>query len=299
MVSFNPASASRIIKASRPVPAITAKCSPFIRPTSSRRREPFSPTATASSRSFGMPRFVAKRLAVPAGRMARATGAPATASMTRWTVPSPPHTKIRSAPFFTSLRARSGASLLFGTSYHIGSLIPWVASVLRSSSRPPPSVFAECAITPTEVKAGPRRGRRRLDRPAVGALVCDRAGRSNRQQREQQGSDTQHDAPHDVRGVVHTPIEASEYLRRSGSRSPTIHARTRTVELRTNDTSRSARLTYRMVAAAVCPDGKLAVGGAASSLGTCGRERLTTIDDVREVADSTIRPATRNPSSRQ
>ena len=45
-----------------------------------------------------MPRLVANRLAVPAGRIAIVTGLPASASIARCTVPSPPHTKSRSAP---------------------------------------------------------------------------------------------------------------------------------------------------------------------------------------------------------
>ena len=63
-------SASSIIAASRPAPAITAKCSPFIAPTSSGRSAPRIPIWTARSRSRGIPRFVASRLAVPAGTIA-------------------------------------------------------------------------------------------------------------------------------------------------------------------------------------------------------------------------------------
>ncbi len=78
-----PRSASAIMRASNPAPAITAKCSPFTDPVSSGRRSPCSPTRTASARSAGMRRFDARRLAVPAGRIATTAPVPATASMQR------------------------------------------------------------------------------------------------------------------------------------------------------------------------------------------------------------------------
>ena len=93
-----PRPASEIIRASNPAPAITAKCSPFTDPVSIRRRSPRNPTRTASARSSGICRFMARRFAVPAGRMATAVSVPATASMQRWTVPSPPQANSTSAP---------------------------------------------------------------------------------------------------------------------------------------------------------------------------------------------------------
>ena len=62
--------ASRMTRASKPTPAMTANISPFSRPTSSLRRAPLSPTSTAASMCFGMPRFDANRFAVPAGTIA-------------------------------------------------------------------------------------------------------------------------------------------------------------------------------------------------------------------------------------
>ena len=56
----------------------------------------------------------ASRFAVPAGRMATAVSVPATASMQRWTVPSPPQTNITSAPLAAARRAQEGA-LAWGT----------------------------------------------------------------------------------------------------------------------------------------------------------------------------------------
>src|SRR5450759_5021970 len=64
MRSFNPASASLIIRASNPAPAVRAKCSPFTVPVSSARRSPCSPMSTASVRSTGISRLTA---ILPAG----------------------------------------------------------------------------------------------------------------------------------------------------------------------------------------------------------------------------------------
>jgi hypothetical protein len=43
-------------------------------------------------------------LAVPAGKIASVAAEPTSASTQRWTVPSPPQTKIRSAPRFSACR---------------------------------------------------------------------------------------------------------------------------------------------------------------------------------------------------
>src|SRR5207237_4578579 len=79
---------------------------------------------------------------------------PASPSIPRCTVPSPPQTSTTSAPFLTARRAALGASRLFGTSYHWGSAKPSRASVSRSSPKPPPKVFAECATTAIDVIVG-------------------------------------------------------------------------------------------------------------------------------------------------
>ena len=142
-----PRSASEIIRASKPAPAITVKRSPLTEPVSSRRRSPCNPTRTAWERSCGMPRFAASRLAVPAGRIATAVSVPAKASMQRWTVPSPPQTNTTSAPLAAARRAQEGARRLLLTSYHSGSVTPSRARISRSSGRPPPRLFRECATT--------------------------------------------------------------------------------------------------------------------------------------------------------
>jgi hypothetical protein len=69
--------------------------------------------------------------------------------MQRWTIPSPPHTRIRSAPCFSAWRTCFGAFLLFGTSNQAGSVMPAASSAWRNSVRPPPSDFRRWAITAT------------------------------------------------------------------------------------------------------------------------------------------------------
>ena len=118
------ASASRIIAASKPAPAMTAKRSLSKRPTSSLLRSPWRPMATACSMSCGIPRLVAKRFAVPAGMTARGTSVPASTPMQRRTVPSPPQASTSSAPASIARWTCSGAFLAFGTSCHSGSRPP-------------------------------------------------------------------------------------------------------------------------------------------------------------------------------
>ena len=96
------------MRASKPAPAMTAKRSPLRRPTSMRRERPRRGRCRRPApMSFGMPRFVASRFAVPAGMIATVASVPARTSTQRCTMPSPPHTKIRSAlrasAFLTSL----------------------------------------------------------------------------------------------------------------------------------------------------------------------------------------------------
>ena len=98
---------------------------------------------------------------------------PATASMQRWTVPSPPQTNIRSAPRVMASRAHAAAWRLLLTSYQSGSVTPSAASTPRSPGRPPPSLLRACATTatlgtfslPTPVYQGDTRGN--PVRPAV------------------------------------------------------------------------------------------------------------------------------------
>ncbi len=61
--------------------------------------------------------------------------------MHRWTVPSPPHTKISSAPASSARSTCGGAFLLFGISAQSGSSIPCRASSRRSPGSPSPNVL--------------------------------------------------------------------------------------------------------------------------------------------------------------
>ena len=99
--------------------------------------------------SRGMPRFVANRLAVPAGRTASRAFDPATTSMHRRTVPSPPQAKTSSAPSSSARSTCADAFFAFGTSYQSGVVDARRSSTRRSSGRPPSSVFAACATTAT------------------------------------------------------------------------------------------------------------------------------------------------------
>ena len=92
--------------------------------------------------SFGIPRFVANRFAVPAGMIARLVVVPASTSTHRWTIPSPPQTKRSSAPSSSARRTWAGALRLFGTSNQSGSVTPSASRTRRSSGRPPPSGLA-------------------------------------------------------------------------------------------------------------------------------------------------------------
>jgi len=60
----------------------------------------------------------------------------------RCTIPSPPQTKMRSAPRASALRTCLGASFDFGTSNHSGSDTPDAARTERSSGSPPSSCFS-------------------------------------------------------------------------------------------------------------------------------------------------------------
>ena len=109
------------MSASKPAPAMTANRSPFMLATSIARSRPSSPVTTAPSMSFGMPRLDASRFAVPAGTIATVVPVPASVSMQRCAIPSPPHTKKWSAPCSSRRRTCFGALRLFGTSAQSGS----------------------------------------------------------------------------------------------------------------------------------------------------------------------------------
>src|SRR6266480_6736500 len=102
-----------------------------------------------------MPRFLAKRFAVPAGTTAIVVAVVARASMQRWSIPSPPQTKRRSVPSAIASLTFFGACLLFETSYQRGASTPSLARTARNAGRPPPSDFPVWARTPTDVTFEP------------------------------------------------------------------------------------------------------------------------------------------------
>ena len=84
--------------ASKPAPAMTPKRSLLNRPTSSRRRSPCRPISTACSMSCGIRGWTrGDSPCRPEGSRAPRPS-PRAVSRHRWTVPSPPQTKISSAP---------------------------------------------------------------------------------------------------------------------------------------------------------------------------------------------------------
>ena len=146
----------------------------------------------------------------------------------------------RSAPASMAFRTRLGARLLLGTSNHSGSTIPCSASRRRSSIRPPPVVLPVCATTATVVIRCPLVGRR---------------PHGDRRRHERSGAE--HDAPRHVGHVVHAGIDATKI----GIAIATAHTIAPSHRRRTCGVRIIASPTYRTIAAAACPDGKLEVGG--------------------------------------
>ena len=182
------------MSASKPAPAMTANRSPFMLTASMRRRVPCSPVITAPSMSFGSPRLVASRLAVPAGMTAIAVSVPASTSTQRCAMPSPPHTKNRSTPSESRRLTCFGALRLLSTSAQSGSLTPCAASVRRSWGRPPSSVLPACAMTPTRFMRRSSALSWRRRRPA-------RRRRQQRARRRQPGGPRPHPSGGACRGT--------------------------------------------------------------------------------------------------
>src|SRR4029077_10092413 len=128
---------------------------------------------------------------------------PATTSMQRWTVPSPPQTKMSSAPSASARRTSRGAALLFGTSRQYGSSMPCRSSSLRSSSKPPPNVFPACAITAIFD----------IGRSSPSAFISfsrrQSGGTADQHDRREHG-DSDHDPADDVQRVMHAAVHTGE-----------------------------------------------------------------------------------------
>ena len=95
------------------------------------------------------------------------------------------------------------------------------------------------------------------------------------------------------------PRYSRETITNTGANTATTHATRRANGLRTLVVTIKARPTYSTTAAAVWPEGKLEVGGAASSRCTAGRARSTSIVVVRNTVTSSTSAVARNASVRQ
>ena len=189
-------SASRIISASKPAPAMTAKRSFLKRPTSILRVCPCSPICTACSSSRGMPRLVANRFAVPAGSTASGILVPASTPTQRRTVPSPPQAKTSSAPASSARSTCSGAFLAFGTSYQSGSSTPALRE--RAPQRRQPVAERLLRVCDDRDLHDAGCGRREEDRargPARGVRERGDAGGAAREQQHQHRADADRARP--------------------------------------------------------------------------------------------------------
>ena len=144
---------------------------------------------------------------MPAGMIARVTPLPASVSIDRCTMPSPPQTNTSSAPSSSARWTRSGAYLLFGTSDQIGSSMPCLARTERNSSSPPPIVLPAWAITATFFM--PSLPSSRADGCLGGVtLCCCRTCGPGREDRDAEGGDAHQDADRDIGDVVHAAQHA-------------------------------------------------------------------------------------------
>ena len=98
------------MRASSPMPATLKNSEPFSSPASIRRADPDAATSNAAAASSGRSRSRARPLPEPPGMMAIATGVPANAAPTPFTVPSPPHATTNVCPASTAAAAKRCAS---------------------------------------------------------------------------------------------------------------------------------------------------------------------------------------------
>ena len=215
-------SASRIIAASKPTPAMTAKRSPAKRPTSSAPARAASPIAHRAARCpSGCPRFVAKRFAVPAGMTARrgvAAGELADAAAHR-AVAAP--REDESAPSSRARRDLPGAFLALGTSYHSGSGCPRSARTRRSSGQAAAErllgVGDDRDLHEAACTAAARRDASARAGAALAGRASARARRAAREQQHHHRADADEDAAGDVERVVHAAVHPRQSRRTTGS----------------------------------------------------------------------------------
>ena len=138
---------------------------------------------------------------------------------------------------------------------------------------------------------------------ALGGLTLALGRRRHRaahgEQRDQQGRARQQRRRRSRRsGSACRGTSASRRRAGAARRRPPRRA-ARTSPLRTSELTTMASPTYSVQEAAVCPDGKLEVGGAASSCATSGRCLLTIVTVRRNRLNSSVSAKSRKPNCRQ
>ena len=168
--------------------------------------------------------------------------------MQRCTMPSPPQTRISSAPCFRAWRACFGAFLLFGTSNQAGSVIPAAPRARRSSGRPPPSDFRRWAMTAT-LAVVTSSAAAAVAAELVRSTVSHRKRLRPRRAPRPDGQDGHHEdgAPEDVAEdhvgrVVEAPVDPGEAHRQPGSSAAASQASARHTK------ARPVALTKRAIA---------------------------------------------------
>ena len=249
-----------------------------------------------------MSKLVASRLPVPPGSTARGTSVPARPVTQAITVPSPPWAMTRSTPSATAL-----------------AVWPWPGSSLvvssQSTSRPAPLQSGLLGVarrrSAVVAAAGGRvEHHRHPPRPTHGAppSAATAAGRCPRRRGAGPSGPRPRRMPRTVASSQSPPSSMPpstsvrkcmpRYSREDATSSGITNARTRNRSLTTAERARSLASTasdpHRAMVAAVCPDGKLEVGGASSRCRTGGRSRSTSMVTTRKMATS---PATATATS--
>ena len=228
MRSFMPRSASRIMRASKPAPAMTANRSPLTFAEIELAVGAVQPDAHGLGDVLRDAEV--RREEVGGARRDDRDGAsvPASASTVRCTMPSPPHTKTRSAPSSTTRRACFGACLLFGTSYQIGSVDALVGENVSAAHRDRRRATCGRARCTATVVIGLPAMRSRMSATRDG----DRDAHDEQRRRAMRAIPSRTPA-RDVGREVHAPVQARNQRRRTARPPPRSTRRTRTTRLRT------------------------------------------------------------------
>ena len=229
--------------ASKPAPAMTANRSPLKRPTSKRCRCPRRPSATACGMSFGIPRFDANRLAVPAGMIARSACEPGE------DVDAPLNHPV-AAPGEHELGALVESALyLRGRLPALRDLGP---EEVGDAARPRADGGARAAHRRASCPSAPRR--RPSSGDSVDAGPLRRPPRAGEDDDAERGDPDQRAAGH-VERIVHSRGTCATARRRSGSPPRPTRRRARKAAIRILEVRSSTRPPYTAIEAAVWPDG--------------------------------------------